>query len=137
MMHDMPAFLWTTRVRFVDTDASQRIHYTALFRFFEAAEHELFRELGTGYPEMGDRNLAWPRVHAECDISGALVFDDEIQIEVMVDKVGTSSFTLAFRALKGAIECGSGKITIVCMNVAAQKSQAMPPVFAAALRGRM
>jgi YbgC/YbaW family acyl-CoA thioester hydrolase len=132
----MPAFLWTTRVRFVDTDASQRIHYTALFRFFEAAEHEFFRDLETGYPEMSDRALAWPRVHAECDISGALVFDDEIQIEVAVERVGTTSFALRFRALKSGVECGTGTIVIVCMNVAAQKSQPLPTVFAEALRSR-
>ena len=120
----------------MDTDASQRIHYTALFRFFEAAEHEFFRNLGTGYPEMSDRSLAWPRVHAECDISGALVFDDEIQIEVVVDRVGTTSFSLRFRALKRGAERGTGRIVIVCMNVAAQKSQALPAVFAEALRSR-
>jgi len=36
-------FRYETRIRFVDTDASGRIHYTSLFKFFEAAETELFR----------------------------------------------------------------------------------------------
>ena len=129
----MSPFRWNGRVRFVDTDASQRIHYTALFRFFEAAEHEFFREIGHFYD---DREAVWPRVHAECDISGALRFDDEIVIEVTVDRVGNSSFGLSFRALKDEAECGKGKVVIVCMDPATQKGKPLPPAFAAALRGR-
>ncbi len=136
MMQGMAAFVWTTRVRFVDTDASQRIHYTALFRFFEAAEQEFLRELGLGYSGLADREAGWPRVHAECDISGALVYDDPIDIEVSVNRVGNASFELGFRVIKELQECAKGKVVIVCMNIGTQKAQALPPTFAAALRSR-
>jgi acyl-CoA thioesterase FadM len=39
-------FIWPSRVRFADTDASQRIHFTAMLRHFEAAEIEFLRSLG-------------------------------------------------------------------------------------------
>ena len=136
MMQGMAAFHWTTRVRFVDTDSSQRIHYTALFRFFEAAEQEFLRELGLGYSGLADREAGWPRVHAECDISGALVYDDEIVIEIAVNRVGKSSFERGFRAVKEQQECAKGKVVIVCMNIGTQKAQALPSAFAAALRSR-
>ncbi len=42
-------FRYETRIRFVDTDASGRIHYTSLFKFFEAAETELFRSFDISY----------------------------------------------------------------------------------------
>ena len=32
-------FRFETRIRFIDTDASGRIHYTAMFRYFESAEN--------------------------------------------------------------------------------------------------
>jgi len=134
MMQKVQPFLWTGRVRYVDTDASQRIHYTALFRFFEAAEHEFLREIGHFYD---DPNAVWPRVHAECDISGALVFDDEISIEVRVNRVGNSSWELGFRALKSDVECGKGKVVIVCMDPASRKAKPLPPAFAEALRKRL
>ena len=49
-------FSWRTRIRFIDTDASQRIHYTALFRHFEAAEEEFLRSFGQSFlsAETGD-----------------------------------------------------------------------------------
>ena len=57
-------FRWPVRILFIDTDASGRIHYTALLRYFEAAEIELFREAGA----QEDRDeVAFPRVHVECD----------------------------------------------------------------------
>lgn len=128
------AFVWKTRVRFVDTDASRRIHYTALFRFFEAAEQEFLRSLEQGYPGISGDETGWPRVHAECDISGAIVFDDELTIEVSVNRVGNSSLELAFRAMKNEQECGRGKVVIVCLDVPSGKSKPLPAAFAAALR---
>ncbi len=136
MILGMAAFIWSTRVRFVDTDSSQRIHYTALFRFFEAAEQEFLRELGLGYSGLADREAGWPRVHAECDISGALVYDDAINIEISVNRVGNSSFELGFHAIKEHQECARGKVVIVCMNIGTQRAQALPEAFADALRSR-
>ena len=76
-------FRWTVRILFIDTDASGRIHYTALLRYFEAAEIELFREAGA----MADRaHVGFPRVHIECDYRSAMLLDDEIVIEVTVEQ---------------------------------------------------
>jgi acyl-CoA thioesterase FadM len=48
MNHAEP-FTLQTRVGFIDTDASGRIHNTAMFRYFEAAETEFMRRLGIEY----------------------------------------------------------------------------------------
>jgi len=55
-------FRWTTRILFIDTDASGRIHYTAMFRYFEAAEIEFFRSIGVLHEHKG---ISFPRVHVE------------------------------------------------------------------------
>lgn len=128
----MKPYLWPVRVRYVDTDASQRIHYTALFRFFEYAECEFLRELGHFY---NDDEARWPRVHVECDISGAMVFDDHVMIEVRVGRVGNTSYGLEFRAINKGVECGTGRVVIVCMDPATQRAKPLPSAFADALRG--
>src|SRR4051794_31224675 len=128
------AFNWTTRVRYIDTDTSGRIHYTAMFRYFEAAETEFLRALGHGYPGLSSDGQGWPRVHAECDISGALVFDDELTVQVSVTRIGTSSMELAFRALITDAECAKGRLVIVCMDRATGRSKPLPTAFADALR---
>jgi acyl-CoA thioester hydrolase len=137
MMLWMAAFTWITRVRYVDTDTSGRIHYTALFRYFEAAEQEFLRWLGHSYPRIDAGETGWPRVHVECDISGALEFDDEIGVEVTVSSVGNSSMDLSYRILKDGTECSTGRVVVVCMDRRTQRSKRLPEAFAAALRGQM
>jgi acyl-CoA thioester hydrolase len=133
----MPAFVWNTRVRYVDTDTSGRIHYTALFRYFEAAEQEFLREIRHGYSGDPATEIGWPRVHAECDVSGSLVFDDEIGVEVSVSRVGNTSMELSFRILKDDREHAHGRVVIVCMDRKTQRSRPLPADFADALRGQM
>jgi acyl-CoA thioester hydrolase len=123
-------FRYEFRIRFADTDASGRIHYTALFRFFEAAETELFRTFGISYTR-GSFNF--PRVHAECDIRLALVHDDLIQVEVCLSKLGTSSMRLEFRALKDGDVAATGTVVIVCMDRESQRAIPIPED----LRGRI
>ena len=133
----MPAFVWNTRVRYVDTDTSGRIHYTSLFRYFEAAEQEFLRSIGQQYSGHAGAETGWPRVHAECDVSGPLGFDDEIGVEVSVSRVGNSSMELAFRIVKGDSERARGRVVIVCMDRQTQRSRLLPEELVAALRNRM
>src|ERR1700731_2286365 len=92
----MGAFIGESRIRFVDTDASGRIHYTALLRHFEAAEFEFLRTIGTPYTSFVDEGVGFPRVHVEADYLSALRCDDLISTAVTVDRIGGTSFTLAF-----------------------------------------
>jgi YbgC/YbaW family acyl-CoA thioester hydrolase len=137
----MPAFVWNTRVRYADTDTSGRIHYTSLFRYFEAAEQEFLRAIRHAYSGQhsgqSGAEIGWPRVHAECDVSGPLVFDDEIGVEVSVSRLGNSSFELSFRILKEDREHAHGRVVIVCLDRKTQRSRPLPVEFAEALRSRM
>jgi acyl-CoA thioesterase FadM len=58
-------FRFQTCIRFIDADASGRIHFTAIFRYFESAEVEFLRTLGVTYDACHSYNP--PRVHVECD----------------------------------------------------------------------
>jgi acyl-CoA thioester hydrolase len=119
-----PPFRFKTRIRFIDTDASSRIHYTAMFRYFESAEIEFMRSLGILY---GTSNLALPRVHVECDFLLAIHYDDLIEIEVCLTKLGRSSIRLQLRAFKGQDVAARGAIVIACIDKATQRAVALPP----------
>ena len=103
-----PSFI-ESRVRFGDTDASGRIFYVSLLHHFDAAEAEFLRSLGVGYREIQDRKTGFPRVRVECDYTGALVYDDLMDIAVTVDRVGRASFTLAFDVSVGRPRRARGK----------------------------
>ena len=110
----MPNFMHRVRVAFPDTDASGRIHFTAMLRYFESAEIEFLRSLGYCYRDAPD--LGFPRVRVECEYRAAVGFDDELDISVSVTRVGTSSYTLAFAALKDRAVAASGSIVVVCVG---------------------
>src|SRR5947209_14846158 len=94
------------RVPLHDVDSTARIHFTAMFRYMEIAEHELRRSIGfpqaTSFPD-----IAFPRVHVSCDFRGAVRYDDEVTIDARVERVGRSSWTAAFSA-RVTGEAGNG-----------------------------
>ena len=134
------------RVPFVDVDSSQRIHYTAMFRYMEVAEHELMRTIGLPYATtLGD--LAMPRAHLSCDFIGAIVFDDQLEVEARVEKVGNTSWTVGFVARKvatpgdtplpgdGAQVVARGRMVIVTMDPETEKATPLPDSLRRALSG--
>src|SRR5262245_26042840 len=130
-------YQWMTRVRFVDTDASQRIHYTAMFKHFEAAEMEFLRELNVSYNDPEFRDVGFPRVHVECDFVSELKFDDPVAIEVTLERIGASSYTLGFAASVEGRPAAKGKITVVCIDKVTQRSCPIPKRLAAILRSQI
>lgn len=130
-------FCWRSRIRFSDTDASGRIHYSAMFRHMEAAEDEFMRTIGFPYAEIepaGD--LSFPRVHVEAQFVAPLRYDDEVETQVTVERVGESSFTLYFMSTANGRAVARGRITAVCISISTQRSTPMPEGLAEALRAR-
>ncbi len=123
-------FRFQTRIRFIDTDASGRIHYTAMFRYFESAETEFMRTLGIVY---GKEEFTFPRVHVECDFKLALEHDDLIDIEVCLTRLGRSSARFEFRTMKQDALAATGVIVVACMERKTQRAIPIP----GALRSRL
>ena len=126
-------FIWQSRIRFGDTDASGRVFYISLLRHFEAAEHELLRSLGCPYTSFQAPKVDFPRVRVECDYTSPLVFDDVIDIEVTVERVGRSSFTFGFAVGVTGRLAARGKLTVVAMDPHTRKSTPLPEALRAAL----
>lgn len=130
-------FCWRSRIRFSDTDASGRIHYSAMFRHMEAAEDEFLREIGFPYRELEPAEaISFPRVHVEAQFVAPLRYDDEVETQVSVERVGESSFTLYFMSVANGVPVARGRITAVCMSTETQRSTPLPEAFAEALQAR-
>lgn len=120
-------FVHHCRLLFADTDASGRIHHAALFRYLEAAEGEFFRAAGMPCSYLDTLGARYPRVHVEADFYGALQQDDPLAITVSVERVGNSSFTLAFDVDVNNSTRAHGKIIICCMDPSNNCSCPIPP----------
>ena len=82
----MRTHTYRTTVRWVDTDASTRIHNTAVFRWAEAAEHSLYELIDPG---MGVD--IFPRRTVSATYHRAFEFRDPVAVELTVVRLGTSS----------------------------------------------
>src|SRR5262249_58004059 len=71
------------RVAFSETDAAGLVHFTYFFRYFEDAEHSLWREAGLSiHPE--NSAVGWPRVSASCEFLRPLKFEQEFEVVVRI-----------------------------------------------------
>jgi len=98
-------------VAWVDTDAGGRIHFTAAFRWAEAAETGLMRKLG-----LLGRWGSYPRRHVEAEFHKVLVFEDEIETRIRVERVGRTSITYAWQIAKDGDVYIEGRHTAVLVD---------------------
>lgn len=77
-------FTLVRQVEWSDTDMAGIVHFTAFFRFMEAAEHAFFRSLGFSIHTTNPETVGWPRVHAECDFQYPLRFEDSVEVRLLV-----------------------------------------------------
>lgn len=65
--------------------------------------------------------VTWPRVSASCDYQAAAHFEDLLEIELRVEKVGNSSVSYRFQFRRGETEVANGALIAVCCKLDAGK----------------
>ena len=108
------------RVEFSETDMAGIMHYSNFFKFMETAEHAFYRSIGLSVVmKDADPPLGWPRVHAECDYSAPLRFEDLVEVHMLVKEKKNKALTYAFRIYKidsERTEVARGALTVVCVT---------------------
>jgi len=117
----MSSFTYIRRVEFADTDMAGIMHFSAIFRFMESAEHAFFRSLGYSVTLKDlDSSLGLPRVRAEADFRRPFRFEDEVEIELTVLEKRAKLLRYGFKLRKvGDPErfvAAEGSITAVCVR---------------------
>jgi len=94
------------------------MHFSAFFRFMEAAEHALLRSLGLSvYSKVNGEIVTFPRVAASCEYHSPARCEEELAIEVAVERVGTKSVTYVFASSHDDRKVATGRMTSVCCRV--------------------
>ncbi|WP_405473784.1 acyl-CoA thioesterase [Paenarthrobacter ilicis] len=86
-------------VEWVDTDASGHQHNSAILRWVEAAEAELFRAL-----DLPDYFPSAPRVQQVINYTSKLWFGQRITATVTIQALGRTSMTMAFEVRAHPLE---------------------------------
>ena len=106
------------RVEFRDTDAAGIVHFSVFFTYMEEAEHELWRQIGLSVKhKFDDGVLTWPRVSAHCDYDSPIRFEDMVDIDVAVERIGAKSVTFVFNLSQAGRHVATGKLTAVCCRL--------------------
>jgi YbgC/YbaW family acyl-CoA thioester hydrolase len=107
-------------VEFYHTDMAGIMHFSNFYRFMEAAEHAFFRSLGLSIHTVDPEPLGWPRVHADCDFSYPLRFEDSVEIHLLVREKRQKSlvYSFIFRKVEGESrrEVARGSLAVACVK---------------------
>ncbi len=115
------------QVQWRDTDAAGIMHFSVFFVYMEQAEHELLRQLGLSVSfDDGPQKLSFPRVSAKCDYQRPLRFDDQVDIEVRVERLGEKSITYDFQFRLAEEAVARGSMTCVCCRVDTHPPRSVP-----------
>jgi len=122
------AHITKRRVEFSHTDMAGVAHFAEYFRYMESAEHEFFRSVGLSVHQAweGDAHLSWPRVSCAFEFIKPLVFEQEFEVHLWVERVGERSVTFAAEIISGGDLRARGRCTTVCCAVTAKGMEAMP-----------
>lgn len=112
-------FRYRRMVEFADTDMAGIMHFSAFFRFMEGAEHALIRSVGLSVfhrpDDLHEKDaLSFPRVSARCDFQKPARCEDQLDVEVTVQRLGTKSITYGFQFSCEGEELAIGEMTSVC-----------------------
>lgn len=115
----------TRRVEFSETDRSGTVHFTNFLRYMESAEHAFFRSLGFSIhtahsAATGSEAVGWPRVHASCEVTGSLRFEDSVEVRLLVRERRQKSivYEFVFRKMNddSPTEVARGSLAVVCVR---------------------
>jgi acyl-CoA thioester hydrolase len=114
-----------TRVGFSDTDAQGVVYYGRYMPYFDLARVEYHRRLDLLRTEPSDRQFVMRAMTVEYHAPAR--FDDEIEVDVRVKRIGTSSVTYEFAAyLAGATLAVTATQTLVLVDLADRKPCPVP-----------
>jgi acyl-CoA thioester hydrolase len=118
-------FSATTRVGFSDTDAQGVVYYGRYMPYFDLARVEYHRSLDMFRAEPQEREFVMRAVHIEYHQPAR--FDDLIEVDVRISRIGTTSATYEFAAyLEGEMLAVTAAQTAVLVDLSDRKPSPIP-----------
>jgi len=102
------------RVQFSETDTAGIVHFSNFFRYFEDAEHALWRAAGLSiHPEQAP--IGWPRVAAACEYHRPLKFEQEFEIAVRIAELTKRTIRYGGEITSNGERIATGSWKIACV----------------------
>jgi acyl-CoA thioester hydrolase len=111
------AFTTQRMVQFAETDLAGVMHFSNYYRIMEEVEHAFWRSLDQSVVMRGgggEGSISWPRVATSCEYSEPARFEDVLDLELTVARVGDRSVTYEVAFHRDGRRIAFGKMTAVC-----------------------
>ena len=126
----MPVVFRTQRrVEFSDTDMAGIVHFANFFLWMEHVEQEFLRSLGLSVSLAYEgQRIGFPRVSAACDYLSPVTFEDVMDVELSIEKIGTKSITYQFLFSKDNRPVARASLVSCCVGKTADRTMAGIPI---------
>lgn len=121
-------YVYQTKIKLHETDAAGLLFFSNQFKIIHDAYESLLETIGYDFAQLiRDRDIFLPIVHAESDYRAPLFVGDAVSIQVRVDKIGKTSFSLAYKLLNAEQKLvGTGRTVHVAVNKSTRKKIILP-----------
>jgi YbgC/YbaW family acyl-CoA thioester hydrolase len=110
----VPEFRYRRRVEFADTDLAGVVHFSWMAKYMEEAEHALWRAAGLSIVSR-DSPVGFPRVAVAIDFKAPLHFEDEVDVQVRIEKISQRSIVYRNTLTRGDTIIATGSMTAACI----------------------
>jgi 1,4-dihydroxy-2-naphthoyl-CoA hydrolase len=123
-------------VKMFDTDASGFLFFTSQMRMAHEAYEAFLASANLGISSiLRSGNYLLPIVHAETDYRSPAGVGDRVQIQIRLERLGETSFTLFYRFLQpDGREVGTARTVHVAVATANHQKTALPEELRRALK---
>ena len=129
------------KIRFGDIDRAGIVYYPRFLHYFHVALEEFFDDsLCISYPSMvNDHNIGLPTVHLETDFKRPLRYGDNIEVEVRVLALGSSSIKFGYRVFRQGEDTPrvTGHNITVCVDMETFQKTSIPDFLKECLEGHL
>ncbi len=120
-------FIAKNQVRMHDTDMAGILYFPRQFRFAHDALEDFVASEGLSFNEVFLKDdFVFVVVHAEADYLKPLRISDALEIHLIVERVGNSSFTILYKIYRQEDLVGTAKTVHVTLNSKSRESIPIP-----------
>jgi acyl-CoA thioester hydrolase len=126
MSADAAPFVHRLRVRYNECDPQGVVFNANYFTYFDVALTELWREGFGSYDALTEMGYDLVVAEASARFLGAARFDDELEIAMVVARLGGSSMTTEIMVSRGGEVLVEGRMVHVFVDAESMRKTAMP-----------
>ena len=123
-------FKWSIRIYFEDTDSGGVVYHSNYLKFMERARTEWLRSLELNQVDLKKKDkIMFVVANVNIDYKKAARFNDELDIETSLNKIGASKVDLTQNIMKNSELYTSAKVSIACIHSETFKPQRIPKLI--------